>query len=216
MSHTSPRYRPAVLTMMLATIFLTACDSDQGPPFSLGGAARVEEILSKYGKDDLMLPKAGRDTNLKVYGQINLPRSVLARKVTLYESEIVAEDILFPTRKQTPITGCEVVRSTVPWATKWTEGTVKQIMAPSFDIVEAPSFTASRPGWVAKVYGARGTARLVVVKLGIPGLEIDELVPGFMQKYMQEKMPEIREAEAKMLKERQEREREREAFDRGE
>lgn len=183
----SPRYRLAALTMTLATLITRSATAEE-PPFSLGGPERVKEILSKYKESPLppALDKPG--TQLKGYEAIDSPPSAPKRTLILRGPEVVAECIGFTTQGQEPLTGCETVRATVPWAAKkWTKATAKLGFA-GYTLATAPLYTATRPGWMAKAFALQNTAMLVVVKQGIPGLNIDVLLPFIQQKEPQKEL----------------------------
>lgn len=163
------------------------------PPFSLGSAKRVAKIRKTFTRDRLPVElgdlldtqKAGFES----YLEKPRPGRVIERAVLLYRSEIVQEDVFFKAAGDAPLIERDTVRDTLPWATAWAESTLKRASPKHpdyadtpYDVTEGPLYTATRAGWVAKLYPGGHQGRLVVQKLGIPGLHIEDFVPSDEQR----------------------------------
>ncbi|MDB6074461.1 MAG: hypothetical protein JWO89_2101 [Verrucomicrobiaceae bacterium] len=174
------------------------------PPFSLGSAERVAEIRKTFTKDRLPAELAAlldtQKAGFECYREKPRPGKVIARTVLLYRSEIVQEDIFFKAAGEAPLIERDTVRDTLPWATAWAESTLKTASPKHpdyadtpYDVIEVPLYTATRAGWVAKLYPGGHQARLVVQKLGIPGLHIGDFVPSAEQRALLKRL-EVKDA----------------------
>ncbi len=176
--------------LLMAAALLTACSPAKQPPFSLGSQERVAEILKTFVEveKDSYVPVPASE-KLKTYLQAYQAGAVKTRKVSLAGSEIVVEEVLFTVPKGRPLTGQGTVRSVVSWPATWTQGTIQQMRLPDTTPINVTLYSSKHDGWVAKLYAVDSMARLVVMKSGISGLDIDQLVPTHIE--LTEKMKEV-------------------------